>query len=97
MKKISFNKEIKREEDLQIRSMKDDLIAQIVAKTEENHGTKKFKLAKRIAIAYAIMKWTPTDLHALLGKANDPSIRNYTAFVKWSCTIRAYEEDNSQN
>lgn len=45
-------------------------------------------IRRRLAIAANTAKWTEMDLHALLKKRQDPSVRNYTALVKWSTKIR---------
>lgn len=75
----------RKEEPLRVRNNKERLIADIVEKTTEKD---KRLLAKRLAIAMNAMKWEEHDLHALLKKANDPNVRNYTALVKYSCTIK---------
>ncbi len=49
-----------------------------------NEMTEDRQLRKLIAIAANTMKWSDTDLHALLKKKNDPAIRNYQAFLRWS-------------
>ncbi len=79
MKRIEF-KRIERPE-LQVRSSREQLIAEIVEATSEPN---KKALAKLIALRANEMKWTETELHALLKKRHDPNIRNFTAFVKWS-------------
>lgn len=56
---------------------------------EQTHPPERRKdVRKRLAIAARTARWTEMDLHALLKKRNDPSIRNYSAFVNWSCKIR---------
>lgn len=77
--------QIQRPAPLAIRSAKEDLINQIVART--NARSKK-ALAKRIAIWVNRYKLTETDLHALLRKADDPAVRNFSAFVEWSIKDR---------
>lgn len=62
------------------RNSKEDLIAQIVERTTAEPKL----LARRIAIWANRYNLTETDLHALLKKASDPTIRNFTAFVQWS-------------
>lgn len=45
------------------------------------------KVARAVAsVRFKVNRYrlTTTDLHALLKKADDPAIRNYTAFVRWS-------------
>ena len=71
----------------QVRNQREDLIEQIVAQCE---GTEKQKrtLARIIAIAANTAKWGTEELHALLKKRQDPTIRNYTAFVRWTCKVR---------
>lgn len=62
------------------RSNFEDLVIQIVERTTEKN---KKAFGKRLAIHARTCKWTEMDLHALLAKAKDPKIRNYTAFVKY--------------
>lgn len=69
------------EQPLKVRNNREHLIEQIVNATDEKN---KKHLAKLIAIYANRYHWTDTELHALLKKREDPSIRNYTAFVKWS-------------
>lgn len=71
---------IERPATIAVRSNKESLIAQIVERTTAD----KKLLAKRIALWVNRYKLTEMDLHALLKKADDPSIRNFTAFVQWS-------------
>jgi hypothetical protein len=71
---------------LKVRNNREHLIDQIVNRTDEKN---KKNLAKLLAIASYRFKWQDIDLHALLKKADDPSIRNYTAFVKWSIKDKA--------
>jgi len=66
------------------RTEKEDLINQIAAATNENTPA----LRKRLALAVNTLHWTVQDLHALLKKKEDPTIRNYTAFVKWNCQLK---------
>jgi hypothetical protein len=80
MKHITFNKQFTAP-TLQIRNSTEQLIADIVDATTEKD---KKKLAKLIAIKAKEMRWSDSDLHALLQKKSDPTIRNYTAFVWWS-------------
>lgn len=77
---------------LRIRSNKDQLIADIVNATTEKN---KKKLAKVLALTYNALNLSEIDLHALLQKKNDPSIRNYTAFVWYSCKIRGNENNHT--
>jgi hypothetical protein len=65
------------------RTEKEDLINQIAAATNENTPA----LRKRLALATNTLGWTETDLHALLKKKEDPTIRNYTAFVKFMARV----------
>jgi hypothetical protein len=60
-------------------------VQQIVAQTNEKD---KPALEKLLMIAANTAGWSTADLHALLKKRSDPSIRNYTGFVKWSATIK---------
>ena len=94
MHKIPVRTFEKVEEQLQVRNQTEDLIAQIVNATSEKD---KHKLAKEIKIAYHTLGWTDTDLHALLAKRKDPSIRNYTAFVKWSRQIKTCPKEKTSN
>jgi hypothetical protein len=71
---------------LQVRTQEEDLIAQIVAHTQGTEAEKR-GLAKRLAITAKIAKWGTAELHALLKKRQDPTIRNYSGFVRWSCKI----------
>lgn len=71
--------------EIAVRSNKEQLILQIVERTNE---TNKKQLAKRLAIAGNTLGWTQDDYHALLKKADDPKIRSYTAFVKYHCVIK---------
>lgn len=66
------------------RNQREDLIEQIVAQCRNKTPADDRKLARLLAITTNAAKWSTTDLHALLKKKNDPSIRNYTAFVWWS-------------
>ena len=91
MKHISFNQEFKVE-PLQIRSNREYLIAEIVNQTSERD---KKSLAKMIALAANTLRWSDTDLHALLKKRQDPKIRNFTAFVKWSTRICPKEKTSN--
>lgn len=84
MKHITFTQPMKVEPTLQIRNSRDALIADIANRTNEPN---KKLIAKLLAIAGNTAKWTEMDYHALLKKADDPTIRNYTAFVRWSCKI----------
>lgn len=63
-----------------IRSAKEDIISQIVVRTTAD----KKLLAKRIALWVNRYKLDTSDLHALLKKADDPGIRNFTAFCQWA-------------
>lgn len=72
----------------QPRNQREDLIEQIVAQCHFRRKGDDRKLARQLAIAANLARWTTTDLHALLKKRTDPTIRNYTAFVWWSAKIR---------
>jgi hypothetical protein len=61
-----------------------DLCTQIAEATTVED---KKELAKRIAIAANTLKWSETDLHALFRRKDDPTIYNFTGFVKWSIEI----------
>lgn len=69
------------------RNQQEDLIEQIVAQCTLKPGEDR-KLARVLAIAANTGKWTTMDLHALLKKRMDPTIRNYTAFVWYSSKIK---------
>jgi hypothetical protein len=83
VKHITFNRPVV-EPTLQVRSNREQLIADIVDATTE---TDKKKLARRIALSANTLKWSDSDLHALLKKKQDPTIRSYTKFVWWSIKI----------
>jgi len=87
MKALNFD-HLKRESVTTPRSNREMLIEQIVEQTTGSAADKK-KLAKVLAINSKILKWSETDLHALLGKKKDPSIRNYTAFVWYSLKLKS--------
>jgi hypothetical protein len=74
-----------KEEELQVRNNREQLIADIVNATSD---TNKKELAKLISLRANQMKWSDTDLHALFNKRIDPTIRNFTAFVKWSIKLK---------
>jgi hypothetical protein len=80
VKRIQFAG-IERPSTLQVRNNREQLIREIVDATSEPD---KKKLAKLLAIRSRELQWSDTDLHGLLAKRNDPSIRNYTKFVWWS-------------
>ena len=69
------------------RTQREDLIEQIVAQCILRPGEDR-QLARALAVTANTGKWTAMDLHALLRKKGDPTIRNYTAFVWWSCKVR---------
>lgn len=69
------------------RNQQEDLIEQIVAQCTLKPGEDR-KLARVLAIAANTGGWSTTDLHALLKKRLDPTIRNYTAFVWWSAKVK---------
>ncbi len=73
---------------LLVRNNFEQLIADIVNATNEQN---KAALARRIATTARQLGWTETELHALLSKKKDPTIRNFTAFVKWSIKVRAQQ------
>lgn len=66
------------------RNQKEDLIEQIVAQCYFRKPGDDRKLARLLAVTANAGKWSTMDLHALLNKKQDPSIRNYTAFVWYS-------------
>lgn len=55
------------------------LIEDIVGATDEKDSD---ELKRLLAITAKTLKWTVTDLHALYQKRLDPTIRNYSAFVR---------------
>lgn len=71
------------------QTIKNDLIQQIVARMNLKTDEERRDLEKRLAIAANALNWKLIDLHALLKKADDPTIRNFTAFVVWSCKLRS--------
>jgi hypothetical protein len=77
MKQITFLKTYTVEQEVRVRNNRDDLIRQIVERTD---AIDKKKLAKRIAITANTFHWSEMDLHALLKK----EVKNYSAFVNWS-------------
>ena len=70
------------------RNQREDLIEQIVAQCTFRKPGEDRKLARLLAIAANTAGWTATDLHALLRKREDPTIRNYTRFVWWSAKVK---------
>ena len=86
MKQITFT-HLQEQPKVTPRNQKEDLIEQIVAQCNLPPGASR-QLAKRLAIVVNTAHWTETDLHALLKKKQDGTIRNYTAFVKWNATIK---------
>lgn len=85
MKQISFiSYKVEREEEIQVRNNRQQLILDIVNNTTEPD---KKSLAKRIAIVANQLKWSDMDLHALLKKRHDPKVYNYTGFVKYSLKV----------
>lgn len=70
------------------RTAAEDIIEQIVEATFPRNPQEHRNLARRLAIAAKALKWTTTDLHALLQKRHDPHLRSYGAFVSWSCKIK---------
>jgi len=62
----------------------EEIVTHCACKSEKDART----LAKRIAIWSKSIKADETDLHALLQKRHDRSIRNYGGFVNWTCKIR---------
>lgn len=67
---------------------KNDLIQQIVARTNLKTDEERRDLERRLAIAANALGWKLIDLHALLKRADDPTVRNYTGLVVWSCKVR---------
>jgi hypothetical protein len=75
------------------RNQTEDLIAQIVAQCVCTPVQAK-TLAKLLAITANTAGWGTSELHALLKKRNDPTIRNYTAYVWWSAKVRKSDITN---
>lgn len=82
MKPIKFSLPSFEVEEIQVRSNREDLIRQIVELTD---STDKKKLARRLAVTANILKWSDTDLHALLKKKGEVS--NYSAFINWNLKL----------
>jgi hypothetical protein len=87
MKQISFQPIQRVQTVTTPRNQKEDLIEQIVQQCNLTDQEKK-TLAKRLALAMNTFHWTEQDLHALLKKKQDATIRNYTGFIKWSANIK---------
>lgn len=64
------------------RNGMEQLVRDIVEQTDAK-GAQARKLQKLLVIQAKALRWSMTDLHALLQKKKDPAIRNYSAFV-WS-------------
>jgi hypothetical protein len=78
MKRITFTQPLFEEPELKVRNNRDDLIRQIVNRTDTKD---KKKLARRIAVTANMFKWSNMDLHALLNKYSE--VNNYSAFVNY--------------
>lgn len=61
------------------RTNSEALIEDIVGATDEKDSD---ELRRLLAITAKTLKWTDRDLHALFQKRLDPTIRNYSAFVR---------------
>lgn len=70
------------------RNAKEALIEDIVAKCHCRSEKEAQTLKKRIAIWLNTTKADETDLHALLQKHRDPSVRNYGGLVNYLIKIR---------
>lgn len=80
MKQINFNTyQPSLSPELEVRNNREDLIRQIVEKTDAKNPK---LLAKRIAIVANTFKWTEQDLHYLLKRHGE--VKNYSAFINWS-------------
>lgn len=77
----------KDQADLQVRSNREQLIADIVSQCNVIGVEKRKELARRIALAANTLHWSDQDLHVLMKKKQDPTIRNYSAFLNWSIKI----------
>ena len=75
----------KTKTDLTARNSWEDLINQIVEQIAEKD---KKKFAALLAIKGRELKFSTTDLHYLVNKKNDPTIRTYTGFIKWSFGLK---------
>lgn len=74
-----------------------DLINQIVAQMVVDQNRAAW-LRKMMAIQTNTFKWSTTDLHAVLQKKHDPTVRNYTAWVTWRFGLakkKRQKRDNS--
>lgn len=71
------------------RNQKEDLIEQIVSHCRCRSETDARNLAKRIAIWANTTKADTTDLHALLNKHRDPTVRNYGGLVNYLIKIKS--------
>ena len=85
IKRISFNFP---QPTSKARNQREDLIEQIADRCRCRSEKERQTLTKRIAIWANSIKADTTDLHALLRKADDPSIRNYGGFVNYSIKIK---------
>lgn len=72
-------------EDIKVRNNREDLILQIVDKTDSKN---RKQLAKRIALTANTLGWTDTDLHSLLKKYGE--VKNFSAFVNWNLKIKRF-------
>lgn len=70
------------------RNAREALIEDIVEKCRCRSDKERAALARRIAIWANTTGADETDLHALLKKAQDPTLRNYGKFVNWTIKIR---------
>lgn len=82
MKRITFTQPL-FVEDIKVRNNREDLILQIVEKTDCKN---RKDLARRIAITANTLGWTDTDLHSLLKKHGE--VKNFSAFVNWNLKIK---------
>ena len=88
MKHLTFTIQPTLSPSLAVRNNREDLIRQIVELTD---ATDRNKLARRIAITANTLKWSDTDLHALLKKRGE--VDNYSKFVNW--TLKTYAKKSS--
>ena len=70
------------------RNADEALIEEIVGHCRCRSEKDARTLAKRIAIAAKTFKWDTADLHGLLQKRNDPSVRNYGGLVNHLVKVR---------
>lgn len=83
MKQITFNTPLFVVEELSVRSNREDLIRQIVERTDSKN---KKLLARRLAIVGNTLGWSDMDYHGLLKKHGE--VKNFSAFVNWNLKLK---------